>query len=83
MQTKNEEETIIQSTVLGHYQGFVKSFLGRSTVRWAILQLLCSQARRKLKEKLLNKRAMALYTSEQWGNEEWAREAEDEVPGGL
>ena len=46
---------IIQSRALGHFQGFVKSFLGCSTGRWAILQLLCSQARRKLKEELLKK----------------------------
>ena len=45
----------LQSTALGHFQGFVKSFLGCSTGRWAILQLLCSQARRKLKEELFKK----------------------------
>ena len=42
----------VQSTALGHFQGFVKSFLGSSTGRWAILQLLGSQARKKLKELL-------------------------------
>ena len=47
--------SFIQSAALGHFQGFVKSFLGSSAGWMAILQLLGSQARRKLREELLKK----------------------------
>ena len=45
----------IQSAELSLFLGFVKSYLGSSAGRWAILQLLCSQARIKLQEEVLNK----------------------------
>ena len=38
-----------------NFQGFVKSLLGSSAGWMAILQLLCSQARRKLLKELLKK----------------------------
>ena len=41
-------EVRVQGPVLGLFQGLVKSFLSNSTGKWTILQLLCSQARKKL-----------------------------------
>ena len=64
---------IIQSRALGHFQGFVKSFLGCSTGRWAILQLLCSQARRKLKEELFKKNKQNLQKQPNAGRCMWER----------
>ena len=46
----------LQRAALGLSQGFVISFLESSTGGWAMLQLLCSQAREKLQEELLEKK---------------------------
>ena len=45
----------VQSVSIARYQGLAKSYCGSSLGRWAILQLLCSQARRKLKEEFPKK----------------------------
>ena len=45
----------LQSVALCCFQGFIKSFLGNSTRRWAIIQLWCSQAIYKLWKELLRK----------------------------
>ena len=45
----------LQSASIAWSQGLLDSLCGSSPGRWAILQLLCSQARRKLKEEPLKK----------------------------
>ena len=45
----------VQSASTARSQGLVKHYCGSFPSRWAILQLLCSQARRKLQEELLQK----------------------------
>ena len=45
----------IQSASIARFQGLVKSVCISSSDRWAILQLLCSQARRQLQEELQQK----------------------------
>ena len=47
---------IVQRAALCLSQGFVISFLESSTGRWAMLQLLCSQSREKLRGELLEKK---------------------------
>ena len=45
----------LQSASIAQSQGLLESFHGSSPGRWAILQLLCSQTRRKLPEELTQK----------------------------
>ena len=45
----------VQSASNARSQGLVKSFCGSSPGQWAILQLLCSQVRRKLQDELPKK----------------------------
>ena len=49
---KNGIITPLQSASIAQSQGLLDSFCQSSPGRWAILQLLCSQARRKLLEEL-------------------------------
>ena len=51
----------LQRAALGRTQGFVKSLLQSSTGRWAMIQLLCSQAKEKLQEELLKRNKHNLY----------------------
>ena len=46
---------MVQSAAIARSQGLVKRYCGSSSGRWAILQLMCSQARRKLQEGLPQK----------------------------
>ena len=48
-------QVMLQRAAVGQTQGFVKRFLESSTGWWAILQLLCSQARNILHEELLKR----------------------------
>ena len=46
----------LQRAALSLTQGFVKSFLQNSTGNLAMLQLLCSKAKEKLLEELMNEK---------------------------
>ena len=52
---RESEDGKVQRVALGRFQGFIKSFLGSTDGRWAILQLQCSQAIFTLQKELPRK----------------------------